>query len=254
MPRGGQAWGYAHGQWFEAVKLLLTRPREQAEALAIKLRARDIDVWIEPMLSIIPHTNVKLETHDYQALLVTSSNGADSLAEATTRRDLKLYVVGDVTAATLSHHGFADVWSADGNVDDLAAMVEKDVDPSEGSLLHVGGVYLAGDLVSRLRSSGYKTRHVALYHTVAASTLTQEARCAMANKEIDGVLFFSPGTARIFVALVSGALCEKALVDMTAFCLSEAVSKAANRASWGHLVVSDRPAAASLIAAVMAAQ
>ena len=236
------------------MKLLLTRPREQAEALAIKLRARDIDVWIEPMLSIIPHTNVKLETDDYQALLVTSSNGADSLAEATTRRDLKLYAVGDVTAATLSHHDFADVWSADGNADDLAAMVEKDVDPSEGSLLHVGGVNLAGDLISRLRSKGYKTDHIALYHTVAASALTREVRSAMANREIDGVLFFSPETARIFVALVVGALCEKALADMTAFCLSEAAAKAANRISWGHLVISDRPAAASLIAAVMASQ
>ena len=236
------------------MKLLLTRPREQAEALAIKLRARDIDVWIEPMLSIVRHTNVKLETDDYQALLVTSSNGADSLAEATTRRDLKLYAVGDVTAATLSHHDFADVWSADGNADDLAAMVEKDVDPSEGSLLHVGGVNLAGDLISRLRSKGYKTDHIALYHTVAASALTREVRSAMANREIDGVLFFSPETARIFVALVVGALCEKALVDMTAFCLSEAAAKAANRISWGHLVVSDRPAAASLIAAVMASQ
>ena len=236
------------------MKLLLTRPREQAEALAIKLRARDIDVWIEPMLSIVRHTNVKLETGDYQAFLVTSSNGADSLAEATTRRDLKLYAVGDVTAATLSHHDFADVWSADGNADDLAAMVEKDVDSSEGSLLHVGGVNLAGDLISRLRSNGYKTHHVALYHTVAASTLTREVRSAMANREIDGVLFFSPETARIFVALVVGALCEKALVDMTAFCLSEAAAKAANRISWGHLVVSDRPAAASLIATVMASQ
>ncbi len=233
---------------------MLTRPREQAEALAIKLRARDIDVWIEPMLSIIPHTNVKLDTYAYQALLVTSSNGADSLAEATTRRDLKLYAVGDVTAATLSHHDFADVWSADGNADDLAAMVEKDVDPSEGSLLHVGGVNSAGDLISRLRSKGYKTDHIALYHTVAASALTREVRSAMANREIDGVLFFSPETARIFVALVLGALCEKALADMTAFCLSEAAAKAANRISWGHLVISDRPAAASLIAAVMASQ
>ena len=185
------------------MNLLLTRPREQAEALAIKLRARNIDVWIEPMLSIVPHTNVKLETDDYQALLVTSSNGADSLAEATTRRDLKLYAVGDVNAATLSHHDFADVWSADGNADDLAAMVEKDVDPSEGSLLHVGGVNLAGDLISRLRSKGYKTDHIALYHTVAASALTREVRSAMANREIDGVLFFSPETARIFVALFS---------------------------------------------------
>ena len=233
-----------------AMKLLLTRPRKQAEALASKLRTEDIDVWIEPMLKIIPCTSVELDPEDYQVLLVTSSNGADSLADVTARRDVMIYAVGDITAATLSCHGFSDVHSAGGNVNDLAVLVETTIESTAGAIAHVGGTDLAGDLVKRLCLVGYRARHVALYHTVAATSLSCEVRRAMGNGEIDGALFFSPGTARIFMALVSEAKCGGALASMTAFCLSEAVASALDQALWGRLVVSDRPASANLLAAV----
>ena len=236
------------------MKLLLTRPREQAEELANKLRAQDIDVWVEPMLRIVRYMSVKLNLKNCQAVLVTSANGADSLAGATIRRDVKVYAVGDATAAKLSHYGFLDVRSADGSADDLATLVENDVDPSGGALLHVGAINSIGGLMSRLRLSGYDAHRVALYDIVGASSFSPELQSAMAGGEINGVLFFSPETARIFVSLALGALCEKPLVDMTAFCLSAAVAEAANRVSWGGLVVSDRPNAASLLASVMAAQ
>ncbi len=236
------------------MKLVVTRPREQAEKLANKLRAQGIEVWVEPMLRIVRHTSIKLNLNHCQAVLVTSLNGAESLAKATASRDVKLYAVGDVTARSLSCHGFHDVRSADGNADDLAALVENDFDPSEGALLHVGGTNSSGRLVNRLCEGGYTVHRTALYGTVGASSLSTELRSAMEDREIDGVLFFSPETARIFVSLVLGAQREKALVNMTAFCLSAAVAEAANRVPWGGLVVCDRPNASGLLAAVMATQ
>ena len=211
-----------------AMKLLLTRPRKQAEALASKLRTGDIDVWIEPMLKIIPYTDVELDPEDYHVLLVTSSNGADSLANVTARRDMMIYAVGDITAATLSCHRFADVHSAGGNVNDLAVLVETTIEPTAGAIAHVGGTDLAGGLVKRLCLVGYRARHVALYHTVAATSLSCEVRRAMGNGEIDGALFFSPGTARIFMALVSETKCGSALANMTAFCLFRQLANRVN--------------------------
>ena len=121
------------------MKLLVTRPREQAEELTSKLRTQGIEVWVEPMLRIVRHTSTKLNLNNCRAVLVTSVNGAEALAKATVDRDVKLYAVGDVTAKNLSHHGFHDVRSAGGNADDLAALVEHNVNPGEGPLLHVGG-------------------------------------------------------------------------------------------------------------------
>ena len=236
------------------MKLLVTRPREQAEELTNKLHAHGIEVWVEPMLRIVHHTSTKFNLNNCQAVLVTSVNGAESLAKATTSRDVKMYAVGDVTAKNLLHHGFHDVSSADGNAGDLAELVENDVDPSEGALLHVGGTNSSGRLENRLSQGGYTVYRIALYGTVGASSFSTELRSAMVNGEIDGVLFFSPETARIFVSLMLGALCEKTLVNMTAFCLSAAVAEAANRVPWGGLVVCDRPNASSLLTAVLAAQ
>ena len=236
------------------MKLLVTRPREQAEELTNKLRTQGIEVWVEPMLRIVRHKSTKLNLSNCRAVLVTSVNGAEALAKATVDRDVKLYAVGDVTAKNLSHHGFHDVRSAGGNADDLAALVEHNVNPGEGPLLHVGGTNSSGRLEKRLCQGGYTVHRVALYGTVRASSFSTELQNAMAHGEIDGVLFFSPETARIFVSLMLGALCEKTLVNMTAFCLSAAVAEAANRVPWGGLVVCDRPNASSLLASVLAAQ
>ena len=52
--------------------------------------------------------------------------------------------------------------------------------------------------------------------------------------------------------LASEASCEKALLGMTAFCLSEAVCKAAGPSAWGSMVVSDRSIGTNLVSAVMA--
>ena len=56
----------------------------------------------------------------------------------------------------------------------------------------------------------------------------------------------------MFVKLASEASCEKALLGMTAFCLSEAVCKAAGASAWGSMVVSDRSIGTNLVSAVMA--
>src|SRR5258708_37900290 len=85
-----------------------------------------------------------------QALLFTSANGARAGAAATARRDIPVFAVGDATAATARKLGFAEVASAGGAVDDLAALVEGRLDPAHGTLLHAAGSALAGDLGTRL--------------------------------------------------------------------------------------------------------
>ena len=236
------------------MKLLLTRSREQSEVLAATFRAKGIEVWIEPMLSIVPETNINFDPRDYQALLVTSANGATALAKVTRQRESEIYAVGRITAETLSGHGFENVYSADGDVNDLIKLVMQHVSREAGGLLHVGGRNLAGRLVEQLRLKGFSAGRIALYRAVAAGRLSVDVRQALGRGDIDGVLFFSPRTARVFMKLAFEASCEKALLGMTAFCLSEAVCKAARPSSWGRVVVSDRSIGTNLVSAVMAAQ
>ena len=130
------------------MRVLITRPRPDAEALAALLRERGIESLIEPLLEIIPTPVPALDLDDVQALLLTSANGASALAHKTDRRDLVVFVVGPATAATARDAGFADVTVADGDVAALADLVESRLDAAGGALLHVSGSAVAGDLLT----------------------------------------------------------------------------------------------------------
>jgi uroporphyrinogen-III synthase len=70
------------------MRVLITRPRQDAEAVARLLRDRSIESLIEPLLVV---TNLALSDFPLdgvQAVLLTSANGARALAQATTRRDV----------------------------------------------------------------------------------------------------------------------------------------------------------------------
>jgi uroporphyrinogen-III synthase len=114
------------------MRILLTRPREDAEALAATLRARGHTVTIEPLFVVHQVNDAPLDLAGVQAVLLTSANGARALAQRTTRRDLGVLAVGDATAATARALGFDAVESADGNVEDLANLVRMRLRPEGG--------------------------------------------------------------------------------------------------------------------------
>src|SRR5262245_66205847 len=126
------------------MRILLTRPREDAEALAATLRARGHDVTIEPLFSVFPVDDGPIDLNGVQAVLLTSANGARALAQRTARRDLGVLAVGDATAATARALGFSAVESAGGNVDDLVQLVRTRLRPDGGVLLHAAGSVVAG--------------------------------------------------------------------------------------------------------------
>ncbi len=236
------------------MKILLTRPREQSEAIASEFRSEGIGVWIEPMLTIVPKLEASIDPSDYKALLVTSVNGAETLAKVTENRESVLYAVGEVTKASLIRNGFRNVCSANGNVEDLLETVAQRENPGSGKILHVGGDNLAGNLVERLRLRGFSASHFIIYRSVASEYLSNELISLLKGNKIDGVVFFSPRTAKVFVSLAEKASCEKALLSMTAFCLSASVCKAVQPRAWGHLVVSDRSTGPGLVSAVIASK
>ena len=91
------------------MRVMITRPREDAEALAGRLAEDGIESLIEPLLEIIPRADEPLDLDNVQALMLTSANGARALGRATDRRDLALFAVGPATAAAARSAGFATV-------------------------------------------------------------------------------------------------------------------------------------------------
>ena len=207
------------------MRALITRPREDSTAIAEHLEELGIEPVIEPLMTVEQVADAEVDLDGVRAILLTSRNGVRALADATERRDIDVYAVGDSTAELAREKGFESVDSAGGDGESLAELVRQQVKPDEGTLLHAAGTAVAGDLAGTLTSDGYDVRRQELYATRPSAALSVSTCGLLSEGGIELVLFFSPRTAQIFVDLIGQAGLEDACAGMTAVCLSRAVAQ-----------------------------
>ena len=229
------------------MRVLITRPRAEAERLADELRGRGIDSLIAPMLEVRGIDAVLPDLTAFQALFVTSARGLHAFAAATEARDLAVYAVGGASARAAIGLGFADVVNADGDVAALVERVEAVLDPADGPLLHPTGAHVAGDPSAALETAGFKLESVVLYEAVAVAALADAAVEAMRDGALDAALFFSPRTAETFVRLTRDAGLAANCATIEALCQSPAVALAAADLPWRRIRTAARPDKASLL-------
>ena len=229
------------------MRILITRPIEDAEPLADALRARGHETLIEPMLEIRNSDRLLPNLINTQALLFTSANGVRAAARATENRSLPALCVGDATARAAIQAGFQTVKSASGNVAGLASLVIKQCEPDGGALLHVAGSAVAGDLAGSLEATGFSVQRAMLYDAKATQSLSPQGRQVIAKREIDAVLLFSPRSAGTFAKVVSDARLEAACEGIDILCLSRAVAEALGGLPHRTLSVADEPTQEALL-------
>jgi uroporphyrinogen-III synthase len=232
------------------MRLLLTRPLDDAGSLLGPLAALGIETLIEPLLAIRYLDGPPPDMAGVQAVLATSANGVRALARRTDDRDVAVFAVGDATAGAARAAGYRAVESARGTVEDLARLVCARLEAGAGALLHVAGKTVAGDLGKLVAGAGFKVcRHV-YYEAVAAQHFTEAAARALGAGEVDGAVFFSPRTAAIFVSLVQAHELTDACRGMVAYCLSPAVAERARLLTWRRIVKARRPDEKALVASI----
>jgi uroporphyrinogen-III synthase len=237
------------------MRLLVTRPREDAESFARTLAARGIETLIEPMIEIVDRLGPPLARDKAQAVLFTSVNGVRALqrrnrGNLAALTGLPVLTVGDATARAAQAAGFRHVESASGDVVALAALVLARLSPQDGPLIHIAGSDVAGDLAGELATAGFLVNRVAIYTARKVTTLSAATVDAFHRGTIDGVTFFSPRTAAAFVTLGRESGVLPALAGTVALCLSPAVARAAGTVAWRAILVAPRPDQEALLGCV----
>ncbi len=228
-------------------RILITRPEEDAAALAETLTGLGHQVQLEPLLSVRLREDAALDVTGAQALLFTSANGVRAAAMLTGERGLPALCVGDATARAARDAGFRTVKSAAGDVHDLAALVRGASRPYAGPLVHVAGTVAAGDLASDLAASGFEVRRAVVYEAVAAERFSEATHAAIKGRRIDAVTLFSPRTARTFARIVQEAGLGAMLDTVDLLCLSAAVAEALDALPRRRLLVAAEPTQTALI-------
>jgi uroporphyrinogen-III synthase len=225
------------------MKILVTRPRADGEEIAARLAEIGHQALLAPLLEPRFFDGPEPALDDIQAILATSANGVRALVRRSPRRDVPVFAVGPQTAEEATRSGFTDVRSADGDAVALAEAASRWARP-EGVLLHVCGEDAPGTLADTLTARGFAVRRAVLYGMAAAEALPSEARTALEEGVLDGVMFFSPKTARLFVTLAEGL----PIMGLTAFCISPATAHAVASDAFAEVRIADRPNQAAMLA------
>jgi uroporphyrinogen-III synthase len=232
------------------VRLLITRPAADATRTAAALRARGHDAVIAPLLIIEFLADVEIAAGPWSAILVTSANAAHAIVTHPRYEDLRripVFAVGGHSAQAMREAGFAEVTSADGDVDALARLVAARTKPG-ASLLYLAGATRSGDLAGALRKLGVAVHTAVVYRADAAETFPPEAAAALAAG-IDGVLHYSRRSADAYVnATRQGKLAKAGLADPVHFCLSAEIAQSLLAAGATDVRVAANPDEAALLA------
>ena len=231
------------------MRLLVTRPQPEGERTAALLRARGHQVLTLPMLRVEAIADADLGPGPWAAVLFTSANAVRAIAAHRRFGDiagLPAYAVGAHTQAEAVAAGFAPVRSADGDVGDLARLVE--LPAASLPLLYVAGSARAGDLAGALQSRGLRVETAVVYRTVMAADLTPQVRACLAAGRIDAVLHYSARTAAAFLAAATAAGVGDCVIRIRHVCLSSQVAAPLRAAGARNVEVANEPNENALLA------
>lgn len=245
------------------LRVVVTRPRHQADGLAGALAEAGASVVVLPVLVVdrpadggaaLAAAVDRVRAGDYRWLVLTSANAVDALASAMRDgRDLagvRLAAVGDATAAALAAvHLRADLVASVATAEGLAADVPA---PSAGERQAPTGARIlyprAADarpvLAEGLRAKGWTVDDVEAYRTRPAAVAELPGDALDGAGAADVVTFASPSAVTAYLALAgppAGAVA----------CIGPVTARAATDAGLSVDVVADRPGAAPLVEALV---
>ena len=103
---------------------LVTRPQADQEPFASELRLLGREVCFDAVFDIVFQNSAELDLSDVQAVLFTSANGVRAYQLNSKDRSFPALCVGESSAEAARECGFEMVYSANGDVGDLAKLVQ----------------------------------------------------------------------------------------------------------------------------------
>ena len=219
----------------------ITRTQPGAEQTAKRVQALGLTPIIAPLLNITATAHSSAAPKPGEALAFTSANGVRAFASLSDNRDFNIYCVGRATAEQARAMGFGAVKSADGAVDDLAALLRAD---AISELVHYSGVHVAGDLVGALLTSGVKARREIIYGTQSVREIPDEAQAIIARGGI--VMLHSPKAAQTLSVLLGKDIASR----LTAVSLSANIDACLAGHDFAQRLVASSPNETALMTAL----
>jgi uroporphyrinogen-III synthase len=234
----------ANGRRTAAVRprvVWVTRARPGADVTAGRLAELKLEAVVEPLLEVRPTPDAVIDLAGVSALAFTSANAVAAFAGRSPERAIRVFAVGDATAAAARAQRFKSVLSARGDVAALASALMARRRELPGVVLYPAAAEPAQDLAGALEAVGLKVRQVTLYETVV---LAPSQALVERLPQIDAVLVHSAKAAKALAAFLKAHPAP----GLTAFCLSRQIARSLGRAGLASVLSGESPNEAALLA------
>lgn len=223
------------------MRIVVTRPKADAERTASALRQRGHEVLVAPLMRVEP---IPADlSGQWGAAVITSANAPAAVADNSgfaALLKLKLFAVGERSANAARAAGFSDVESAGGDIRDLVKLIAERHAGITSPMLYLAGEDRAADLVGELAMHGLKAELRVVYRAVTTPFPDELVEALTAN-EIDTVLHYSRRSADNYVAGATTAGIIDAAMKPRHVCLAEAVAAPLVRAGATRVAIALRP-------------
>jgi uroporphyrinogen-III synthase len=198
------------------MRVLVTRPVDQAAPTAKRLSALGHSPVCAPALEIVPLAPT-LPDGPFDLILATSAQAFVGLRPSATLHAAPLACVGDKTAAAAKAAGFAPRIVAP-RAEALSEWLIAEWPP--GSALYLSGRERKPLLEDSLRAVGWRLSILETYQARPVKTWPEEIGAALKKGEIDAVLHYSPRSAAAALALIGA----EGAAGLSHYCLSDDVA------------------------------
>lgn len=241
--------------------IVITRPREKANPLALKLSRAGARVILAPTIRIDPPASYSgLDASlrglkSYDALVFTSANAVESFFKRAKRLRLKslprpkrLFAIGPKTAEALRHYGWQKARMPENHRGEDLARSLGDV---SGSRILIPQARVAREALSRMLSRrGAQVSLVESYRTIPDKSGLKFLKKTPPER-IDAVTFTSESTVHQFVSQWGAARSRKLFIKAAAASIGPITSSALRKHGIRPAVEAKKYTAAGLYAALI---
>ena len=143
--------------------ILFTRPLEDCHEMILKFQSLGHNVSHLPLISIEGLKHKSLNNLNFKGIVFTSSNAIKFLDIKTLDKKIICFCVGNATEKKARSVGFQNIFTAEGNVNNLKELILQNFNSSEGKLLYVSGEVVSSNLDNLLLLKHCKTLIYYLY-------------------------------------------------------------------------------------------
>ena len=212
--------------------ILLTRPLEDSNEMILRFQKLGNIVSHLPLISVESKNFENINFDNFKGIIFTSANAIKFLDTKNINKKIHCFCVGNATEKKARNIGFQNVFSAEGNVNNLKELILQNFNSSDGKLLYISGEVISYNLDEQLIKSGYNVKRIINYTVKPIEKFDENFIDKLKLNMPEIVFVYSQNSAISFLNFIKNYQLVDYWMNTNLMCLGEKTSSVLNEIKW----------------------